>query len=373
MSLGGRNLPARRVTTVAAISLTAGVAELLARVIPTETPDEWVREIFTDLLDWGHMTGASVWIGGLVALAVLGATLRLSAAESDGFWSAALRRFSVVATVCVGVMILTGLWTVWIHVGPPRLLFHTLYGETLLVKLILVLILVGLGAINQLWLLPRVNALRAGGADGSALSVTLRHFRGIVAAEAVIGLLVILVVPFLSGSARKQEFERNAADLTQSKVVGGQEVRLRPSGAQPGPTDYDVWVAGAEAGRVAVAFSSPRLGVPPTDVVATSMGGDHYRVSGLYTPMVGQWRARVLAAGDAAASFPLAVTAKYVEPESPPPPAVRGSTWTWGVAEVLAVILALIGAGFASSWVTRWRRRRRSLGAAEPASAGEAG
>ncbi len=302
MSLGGRELPARRVTTVAAIGLTAGVAELLARVIPTETPDEWAREIFTDLLDFGHMTGGAVWIGGLVALGVLAATLRLSAAERDGFWSAALRRFSLVATVCVGVMILTGLWTAWIHVGPPRLLFHTLYGETLLVKLILVLILVGLGAVNQLWLLPRVNALRAEGADGSALAVTLRHFRGVVAAEAVIGLLVLLVVPFLSGSARKQEFERQAADLTQTALVGGQEVRLRPSGAQPGPTDYDVWAPGAEG--VAVAFSSPKLGVPATEVPATSLGGDHYRVSGLYTPMVGDWRARVLVDGRSRGELP---------------------------------------------------------------------
>jgi putative copper export protein len=355
----GRDLSQRRVQLVAAIGLAAGLGELLARVIPTEAPDEWFREIFTDLLDWGHMTGASVWIGGLVALAMLGATLRLPAAESDGFWSATLRRFSLVATVCVGVMILTGLWTAWIHLGPPRLLFHTLYGETLLVKLILVLILVGLGATNQLWLLPRVNAIRAGGEDGSGLAVTLRHFRGVVAAEAVIGLLVILVVPFLSGSARKQEFEAHSADLTQTQGAGGREVRLRPSGAQPGPTDYDIWAAGAD-GRVAVAFSSLRLGVPPTDVVATSLGGDHYRVSGLYTPMVGPWRARVLTDGAVAASFPLAVTAKVEEPESPPPPPVRGSTWAWGVAEVLAVILALVGAGFASSSLTRRRRLRKA-------------
>jgi hypothetical protein len=82
-----------------------------------------------------------------------------------------LRRFSVVATVCVGVMILTGLWTYWLHVGPPRLLVHTLYGETLLVKLGLVLALLGLGAVNQLWLLPRVQALRAAGAGDWRASV----------------------------------------------------------------------------------------------------------------------------------------------------------------------------------------------------------
>jgi putative copper export protein len=366
-ALRRRELSSARIRAVAAIGVAAGIGELLARVMPTETPEEWAREIFTDVLDWGHMTGASVWIGGLVALGVLGATLRLPAAERDGFWSAALRRFSVVATVCVGVMILTGLWTAWIHVGPPRLLFHTLYGETLLVKLILVLILVGLGAVNQLWLLPRVNAIRAGGEEGSGLAVTLRHFRGVIAAEAVIGLLVLLVVPFLSGSARKQDFERHAADLTQTALAGGGEVRLRPSGAQPGPTDYDVWAPGAD-GRVAVAFSAPRLGVPPTEVPATALGGDHYRVSGLYTPMVGNWRARVLLDGGAtAASFPLTVTATYEEPESPPPPPVRGSTWAWGIAETLATILALVGAGLAANWITRWRRRRRSLAVTDPA------
>jgi hypothetical protein len=139
-------------------------------------------------------------------------------------------------------------------------------------------------------------------------------------------------------------------------------VRLRPSGAQPGPTDYDVWAPGAD-GRVAVAFSSPRLGVPPTDVPATALGGDHYRVSGLYTPIVGAWRARVLVdSGAAAASFPLVVTAKAEEPESPPRPPVRGSTWAWGVAEAIAVVLALVGAGFASTWITRWRRRRSTTG-----------
>jgi len=73
--------------------------------------------------------------------------------------------------------------------------------------------------------------------------------------------------------------------------------------------------------------------------------------------------------GGTAASFPLVVTAKYEEPESPPPPPVKGSTWAWGVAEVIAVLLALVGAGFASTWITRWRRRRRSVAAGEPVAA----
>jgi hypothetical protein len=85
--------------------------------------------------------------------------------------------------------------------------------------------------------------------------------------------------------------------------------------------------------------------------------------------MVGVWRARVLLdGGAAAATFPVTVTAKDVEPESPPPPPVRGSTWAWGIAETIATILALVGAGFAATWITKWGRRRRPLATGDPAA-----
>jgi hypothetical protein len=57
----------------------------------------------------------------------------------------------------------------------------------------------------------------------------------------------------------------------------------------------------------------------------------------------------------------------------PPPPPVKGSTWAWGVAEAIAVLAALIGAAFASTWITRRRRRRRSIAAGEPAPEVSAG
>jgi putative copper export protein/methionine-rich copper-binding protein CopC len=349
-------------------SLVLGTAELVARVIPTEAPKpgiSWPREIFTSVLDWGHMYGAAVWIGGLAGLAVLGASMRVPAARRGRFWPTALRRFSVVATVCVGAMILTGLWITWLHVGAPRLLVHTLYGETLLVKLVLVLILLGVAAANQLWLLPRVNAIREAG-GGSTAAIVLRHFRKTVVAEAALGLLILLVVPFLSGSARNQEFQARAADLTQTQHAGGHAVRLRPSGAQPGMTDYDVWAPGA-GGRVTVAFSSPKLGVPETEALATSLGGDHYRVTGLYTPMAGTWQARVATESGPPATFDLGVVTTPPEPENAPPAVVTGSTWAWGLGALLAVLLLLGGAGYVSRLQTRRRTVAGALATAESA------
>jgi putative copper export protein/methionine-rich copper-binding protein CopC len=357
---------ARRVQRLMVAGLVLGTAELVVRVLPTEAPKPgvgWGREIFTRVLDWGHMYASAIWIGGLVALAVLGATLRAPAVKASGFWPIALRRFSAIATACVGVMILTGLWTAWLHLGPPRLLLHTMYGQTLLVKLLLVLILLGVAAANQLWLLPRVHAIRESG-GGSMSSIVLRRFRKTVAAEAVLGLLILLVVPFLSGSARNQEFQAKAADLTQIRRSGEDTVRLRPSGAQPGMTDYDVWAPNA-GGGVTIAFSSPQLGMPSTSVLATSLGGDRYRATGLYTPGAGVWEAKITTRHASFAPIDLGVTATPAEAAKAPTPMVSGSTWAWGLGELLAVVLALGGARAVSKRLTR---RRRVVLAAESAS-----
>jgi putative copper export protein/methionine-rich copper-binding protein CopC len=365
---GWRHRP-QVVRRVMLAGLALGTLETIVRVIPTEAPRPgigWPREIFTSVLDWGHMYSAAIWIGGLAGLAVIGASMRAAGVRRERFWGPTLRRFSLIATVCVGAMILSGLWITWLHVGAPRMLVHTLYGETLLVKLSLVLILLGVAGANQLWLLPRVDAMRAA-SGASRSSIVLRHFRKTVAAEAVLGMLILLVVPFLSGSARNQEFQAKAADLTQTQQSGGRAVRLRPSGAQPGMTDYDVWAPGS-ADRVTIAFSSPKLGVPETEVLATSLGGDHYRVTGLYTSMAGPWRARVATRSGPPATFDLGVVTTAPEPENGPPPVVTGSTWAWGLGELVAVVLLLTGAAYSSRRLTRRRTATVTLATAESAS-----
>ena len=337
------------VARVCGLGAALGAWELLVRTLPSEVPDDVVRETFTATLEWGHLLAASIWIGGVVALAVVGLTMR----RPDGFWPPVLRRFSAIATACVGAMILTGLWTAWIHLGPPRLLFTTLYGETLLVKLVLVLLLVGLGALNQFWLLPRVNAFRAA-EGGTALSAALRHFRGVVAAEAVVGVLIALVVPFMSGSARNQDFQKHDGGLVQT--AGG--IELKPSGLRPGVVDYDVRAPGAK--RVELAFSAAKLGVPENDVVATEVAPGRFRATGAYASMIGDWTVRVRA-GSNTAAFTLPVAAEDPEPARAPQPEVRASTWGWGIAEVLVVLAALLAARRVSRLLTARRRRLEAV------------
>src|SRR5262249_12542407 len=152
-----------------------------------------------------HLIGSSIWIGGLIALSATASLLRTAKGERNVLLPAVIRQFSLVALICVGAMILSGLWTAWIHVGGIGPLFTTLYGRTLLLKLSLVILLVALGAYNLLWLLPRIEAIRNGEEQGQSLvAVALRHFRRVIGVEVAVGVAILLVVPFLASSARSQ-------------------------------------------------------------------------------------------------------------------------------------------------------------------------
>src|SRR5262249_22316966 len=149
------------------------------------------RQVFTSALDWSHLLGASLWVGGLVGLALSVPLLSSHPSLPLGTAATVIRRFSGVALVCVGVMIASGLWTAWIHVGDPSLLLTTLYGRTLVAKLVLVGVLIALGALNLLWLLPRLEAIQLSDPrHPSLLAIALGHFRRVIGLEVVVGLAI---------------------------------------------------------------------------------------------------------------------------------------------------------------------------------------
>jgi hypothetical protein len=86
-----------------------------------------------------------------------------------------------------------------------------MYGRVLGVKILMFGVLLLLGAANQFWLHPRIDALRAAGDDRPLRTILIRQFPAVVALELVLGLSVLLVAPFLHGSARNQAFQAQAA------------------------------------------------------------------------------------------------------------------------------------------------------------------
>lgn len=91
-----------------------------------------------------HLLAVAAWLGGLVAL--LTALYR-----TPDLTSAAVRRFSTIAFVSVVVLVATGVYQSWRQVGTWSALTGTGYGQLLLVKVGLVVVLVGAASMSRRW------------------------------------------------------------------------------------------------------------------------------------------------------------------------------------------------------------------------------
>ena len=115
-------------------------------------------------LDVVHVVAMSVWIGGLVALLLVvpAATRRLEAPERSRLLAAVLLRFSPLALACVIALAATGVLQALIDMGwSLSALTDTPFGRAVLIKVVLLVALVALGAVNRQRVVPALRRLAA--------------------------------------------------------------------------------------------------------------------------------------------------------------------------------------------------------------------
>jgi copper transport protein len=106
--------------------------------------------------DLAHVAAAAVWIGGLVSLVAVLPRVTAARAERERV----VRRFSGVALVTVCVLSASGLARALTELRSVSQLWSTSYGQTLVVKSVLLLPLLGLGWLNRTRLLGAFARLR---------------------------------------------------------------------------------------------------------------------------------------------------------------------------------------------------------------------
>jgi copper transport protein len=104
----------------------------------------------SQLADWAHLSAACIWIGGLVQLAVVIWPLMPEMRR------AAFVAFSRIATVCVGVLLLAGVYLSILRLPQLNDLWTTSYGNVLLVKIGLVALAFAWGGLHKLVAVPAV-------------------------------------------------------------------------------------------------------------------------------------------------------------------------------------------------------------------------
>ncbi|MFB8172569.1 CopD family protein [Kitasatospora purpeofusca] len=193
----------RHADRVVLAALPAALAVTLVAAVPPVAPttfDRWLDLV----LDQVHIVSGTVWLGGLALLVALAGTRRSLGDGAGLLWAQLWQRFGLVAMVCVGAITVSGLWLSWKHVGSVPQLWTTGYGIALLVKVLLVAGLVAAGAFNQFWLMPRITRARLADDTATLRELTLGHFPKVVWGEVALGLAVLLVLPFIAGSARTE-------------------------------------------------------------------------------------------------------------------------------------------------------------------------
>jgi len=171
-------------------------------------------EVAVDLL---HVTAASVWLGGLAALAL--------ALRGGDDRSRMLRRFSNLALVSVLVLATTGVIRAFSELDSVNQLWSTGYGRVLLVKSGLLTVLIAIGWLNRYRLVPRL---------------ALHGLRRSVAAELAIFVVLVAAVALLTDLRPGRD--RVAAAATEA------------TGPPPRPAK-DAVVQARQAGALAVALA----------------------------------------------------------------------------------------------------------------------
>ena len=196
------------------------------------------------IADWAHLIAVGTWVGGLVALATTVIATRIADRTSNiAFIDAMVGRFSPVALACVAVLAISGAYQSVILVGSTGAFTGIDHGWGLLLKLGLVAILIGLGAINLIWVRPRLargtsSNDPAGGNAGRPLTV----LANVVGVEMVLTISVLVIVGAMTQlQPARDAWAATTRGIFREAVAEDLRVRLR---VNPGETGYNTFSLG---------------------------------------------------------------------------------------------------------------------------------
>jgi copper transport protein len=352
---------------------------------------------WTTSADFLHLLAASIWIGALVHIGLAmprwlddlkGAPRTLFAAES-------FRRFSLLAVVSVGILMVSGIFSALAQFTAWEQLWDTTYGWALVAKLALMLPLLGVGALNALYLGRRVEVAGmriAGGAvdsddDLGSIERLQRLLSRSVRIEAILAAAVLVTVGVLIQlEPARAEAEAEAAQAQGGNVItgelpqdekgyylkanqaGGLVVSLKIDPAQVGVNTFEIGL-GSEFGSVGevqlakLEFANQAAGIAESDLELPLAGSAKHVADGANISQPGEWdiTATIRRRGEDDVSTTFTVP---VRGEEASVSAGDGSRWSWpfdgaqSVAAIAVLVIGGIGTLGAATWqLSEFRRK----------------
>jgi len=305
----GANIPQRLLLLLGLRALAGAAAIALLRLPSRVLPDDARREATAffglaagltatlvshaaasgDLryvaLDYLHVIAISIWLGGVVAFSYVVMPSARSADPRE--LGRTIWRFSLTALVAVAVIITTGVLQSLDRLVLLEDLVETPYGIALLAKILLLVGLLGLGALNLLVWGPR---LRRG------VAASAQFWRGVIG-ETTLFAGVLLAASFLTAFAPPAQ--ANGAAFDETRHVSGIRIELLTATTLPGRNRFAVRVqqgltpiSGAE--KVTLRFTMVEHDMGEQELVATERAPGEYVAEGSPTAMLGTWKVQVI-------------------------------------------------------------------------------
>ena len=277
----------RDVGTIAAALLAAGLV-----MTPSFAGHASVAGKLAVVADIAHVVAAAAWVGGL-AFVVLALVYAL-----EERWPLATRsvpRFSTMALAAVVVLLVAGTINGFLQVRTWSGLWETQYGLLLLAKIALIIPLLGLGAYNNRYAVPRLRA-------GVAQPHERRRFLQTAGVELSIMVAVIAVTAVLVNAAPAKDVVMEHGGETTAEVDFGGEaqahVRVEPGAIGTNEIHIEFGAGHEETEapefeEVAVSATPPRGDIGPIRYEATEEGHAGYVVRDASFGLAGRWRLRI--------------------------------------------------------------------------------
>ncbi|MBV8986631.1 MAG: copper resistance protein CopC/CopD [Acidimicrobiia bacterium] len=250
-----------------------------------------------------HFAAAAVWAGGLAALVV---TLRGLDMHERGH---AARRFSAAAGVALAIVAASGALRALNEVGAWGRLWSNTFGRWVLLKIVLLGVLAGLGALNRYRHVRRADA-------------SVRPLRRVAGVELLLIAVVLVATGFLQNLAPATSTA--APKAPPPVVVLGHDfattarIRLTVAPGVAGFNTFTARVVDYDTGKAVVAdkvslhFTFPsRPDVGASDLTLARQRDGSYSAQGANLALDGRWNIAVLVArGPNSVEVPLQLTTK---------------------------------------------------------------
>lgn len=232
-----------------------------------------------------HSAGVAYWVGALIPLL---SAVRQAPAQA----LATLRRFSTGALVAVAILTLAGLLLAAIQVADPVNLTSTAYGRVLIIKTLIVAALIGLAALNRLWLTPALAARSGSGGTWLVRSVAT-EITLVFAILALVGLWRLTPPPRALAAAAETAASANV-HLHSPRTMA--QVTLSPGRA--GAVQARIVIASGNAEKivpkeVSLILAKPDEGIEPIKRRARKAERDGWEVDTLVLVSAGVWQTKV--------------------------------------------------------------------------------